>query len=145
MSDLRGFAKGIRLRGEAVDRNATELVRRVALLVDSAVVLQTPVDTGRARANWQASVGEAKSGTLPAPASPGLGVTQALESAASAVASYKGQVAIHITNNLPYIQRLNEGHSQQAPAGFVQKAMLAGVTAVRGASGITGELVIEEL
>ena len=30
---------------------------------------------------------------------------------------------VHITNNVPYIEALNEGHSPQEAAGFVQRAI----------------------
>ena len=30
---------------------------------------------------------------------------------------------VNITNNVPYIRRLNEGSSSQAPAAFVQSAI----------------------
>jgi hypothetical protein len=33
---------------------------------------------------------------------------------------------IHITNNAPYIRQLNDGSSKQAPAGFVERAILIG-------------------
>jgi formaldehyde-activating enzyme involved in methanogenesis len=32
-----------------------------------------------------------------------------------------------VSNNVPYINRLNEGHSAQAPAGFVQQAVAKAV------------------
>lgn len=40
--------------------------------------------------------------------------------------------SIHITNNLPYIGALNDGHSKQAPAGFVRTAVMEGLAAMRG-------------
>ena len=30
---------------------------------------------------------------------------------------------VYISNNLPYIQRLNDGYSQQAPENFVESAV----------------------
>ena len=38
-----------------------------------------------------------------------------------------GDLAIWIVNNLPYGGPLNDGHSTQAPAGFVEQAIAAGV------------------
>ena len=35
---------------------------------------------------------------------------------------------IYITNNVPYINSLNGGHSQHAPAGFVERAIVKAVT-----------------
>ena len=41
------------------------------------------------------------------------------------VANAKGNTSIFLNNNLPYITRLNDGWSSQAPKGFVQKALEA--------------------
>ena len=38
---------------------------------------------------------------------------------------------ILISNNLPYINALNDGSSKQAPAGFVDSALSKGKRAVR--------------
>lgn len=46
--------------------------------------------------------------------------------------------SIHITNNLPYIGVLNDGHSQQAPADFVKLAVLDGLATVRGLKIVEG-------
>ena len=83
---------------------------------------------------------EAASGLLPAYV-PGLAGSTAQENAKAATLAAVAKIAhfdidkhksIHITNNLPYIGSLNDGHSKQAPAGFVQMATLAGLAAVRG-------------
>jgi hypothetical protein len=142
MADLLGFSKLIRLRGEAVEKNTTKLVRKVALAIDAAVVMATPVDTGRARANWRVQVGGANGESLGSPASPAAGAQQALDEGRSAVAAYQSG-EIHITNNLPYIGRLNDGSSAQAPAGFVERAVVVGVNAVRSAKGLSGDLDVE--
>lgn len=134
MGDLRNFARRIKVRAQEFEEDTNRLVRKVALAVDTAVVLATPVDTGRARANWQVGIGEPKVGTLPEPASPGGGAQLALDSAASSIATYNGEGTIHITNNLPYIEALNNGHSSQAPAGFVERAVAAARTALEDGS-----------
>lgn len=112
------------------------MVRRVALAVDTAVVLATPVRTGRARANWQVGLGSAPVGTLAAPSSPGAGASEALGRGQATIGEYQGQGGtIHISNNLPYIGALNDGSSKQAPAGFVESAIMAGVAAIDQARG----------
>ena len=57
--DLRQFGRKIRVTGNVVEENGGKLLRSVALAVDAAVVLATPVDTGRARSNWQVEIGAA--------------------------------------------------------------------------------------
>ena len=135
MASLERFARNIRIRATNVNENVSRLVRRVALAVDTAVVLATPVDTGRARANWQVGIGSAQAGTLSAPGDAGQAVSQALAQAQGIISSYAGQGTIHITNNLHYIKDLNEGSSRQAPAGFVEAAIVAGVNAIEESKG----------
>lgn len=129
------------LRGNNLARGADRLVRKVALAADQVVVVGTPVDTGRARSNWIAQVGGPATGVISAYA-PGEASTQAAISQASGViAGYVGgptSPAIHITNNLPYIQKLNDGYSAQAPAGFVETALATAVTAIAGARLLDG-------
>lgn len=105
--------------------NVSEQVGKMAFASFQAVVVGTPVDTGRARGNWIPAIG--KPPTRPVPTLDKSG-TAGLGNAKTLFARYDlGDGKIFIVNNLPYIQRLNEGHSQQAPAGFVQRAVLAGV------------------
>lgn len=96
------------------------MMRRVALNIDSALVLTTPVDTGRARSNWQVSIGKTAAGTIDQPMSP----SETVGNAKSELAKLRdSDDRIHITNNLPYIQRLNEGWSPQQPPGYVDTAI----------------------
>lgn len=124
MRDLKGILKKT---GDSVADNADRLVRRCALAVDAAVVIATPVDTGRARANWQVEIGHAASGVVNEVDKSGQG---AIASGAKVIQAYKGGSSINLTNNLPYIERLNDGWSAQAPAGFVERAVQIGVNAV---------------
>lgn len=107
-------------------RSFTErTVRRLALEVHANLVETTPVDTGWARANWVPKIGEPITEPVGQPGATG---TFAAQSAAAAgvldVAQYQLQQGrIHVTNNVPYIQRLNDGYSRQEPAGFVQRAI----------------------
>jgi hypothetical protein len=137
--DLRGFARRIRDIGERVERNADELVPKVALAIDQGLVVRTPVDTGRARSNWRVSIGTGLEGVIDAYVKGEAGNTgganaqAALLQAKGVLMTYRGKVPVYITNNLPYIVRLNEGWSAQAPAGFVELAIQEGVAAVNSA------------
>lgn len=144
--DISQFAAWAKRMGQRVERNADRLARRCALAVDGAVVIATPVDTGRARSNWIVNLDSANT-TTREPYSPGQdGATgganarSAIEQGSAEIARYRGghvNAAIHITNNLAYIGRLNNGHSAQAPAGFVEKAVMVGVDAIRGQAIVT--------
>lgn len=110
-----------------IDVGTQEMMRRVALDIDSALVLTTPVDTGRARSNWQVSIGKTALGTVDTLMSP----SEAIGNAKAELSKLKdSDDKIHITNNLPYIQRLNEGWSPQQPAGFVDQAVMTVVGSI---------------
>jgi hypothetical protein len=135
------FSRRMKRHGKNVIKNADQLVRRCALATDAAVVLATPVDTGRARANWQVECNTPATGTTAATSKSGR---ESIDAGKTKIAQYKGgtpNAAIYITNNLPYIGRLNEGHSAQAPAGFVEQAAMVGVRAVHSAGGLVSKQV----
>jgi hypothetical protein len=126
------FSLDIKAFAERAEKNADEVISKVCLDLLSDIVLNTPVDTGRARANWQCSIGSPASGEVSFDADAGSGITAPRESAASARAIADGSAAIAsaprnifwISNNLPYIYRLEfEQWSKQAPNGMVRLAI----------------------
>jgi hypothetical protein len=137
MASPTQFSKRMGLLGTKVAKNADKVVRKVAMAVDRTVVIATPVDTGRARANWIAALDAAP---VTATEDKDKSGSKAVSQAAGVVAGYDGDknAEVHITNNLPYIGRLNEGSSFQAPANFVQTAVKRGVAAVKGAKLLEG-------
>ena len=78
----------------------------------------TPVDTGHARASWVPSVG-APSSALP----DGTSSADHDAGVAKVLAYALGQGALWLANNAPYVNALNYGHSKQAPAGFIERAI----------------------
>lgn len=113
-----------------VKKNADRTVRKAAMAIDQAVVMGTPVDTGRARANWIASINIPSDATTDSTDANG-----AIVQAAGEIGRYDGEKheSINISNNLPYIRKLNEGSSAQAPAQFVEEATKRAVKSVQGA------------
>lgn len=94
----------------------------------------TPVDTGWARANWVPSLGKSFEGTAGT-------VEQAEQGRIDSGKAQRGLVAlatryrlrqgpVFISNNVPYIGRLNDGSSTQAPKGFVQSGIQKTLSAV---------------
>lgn len=130
MPDLGSFAARIRRRARQVEQGTDRTVVRVAQLVNQTVVLATPVDTGRARANWHVSFDAPTAHSLIAYDQSGYGAVA--RNNAEIERRQQGQ-SIYIQNNLTYIQRLNEGHSRQAPAGYVELAVQAAASHVRTA------------
>lgn len=101
-----------------VGRAHDDMIRGIELSLFSGVIMDSPVDTGRFRGNWQASIGTPKSGTLDTIDPTG----QATSAAAQRfVATLKGGRLTWLANNLPYAERLEYGWSKQAPQGMVRK------------------------
>jgi Zn ribbon nucleic-acid-binding protein len=114
-----------RFADEEVPAKVRQVQQKIGLQALRGVVNKTPVDTGRARGNWQASIGQPASGTIndedPSGQAP-------LPSSASTDTFFREQPTITnaqpfsviwLSNNLPYIERLENGYSQQAPNGMV--------------------------
>tara|TARA_B100000768_G_C10935098_1_gene231269 strand:- start:102 stop:488 length:387 start_codon:yes stop_codon:yes gene_type:complete len=79
----------------------------------NSVILDTPVDTGRAIGNWQTSAEQPKLNTIER-----VGESGAL----AEVRQNMTEGTMYLTNNLPYIERLEYGYSKiKSPDGMVRK------------------------
>lgn len=107
---------------------ATEVVKNLTAAPSEG---GTPIDTGWASANWIPYIGSPdRSPVGERPTARNSANRGRQEQAVAALTRYKRSAGdIVIANNVPYIVRLNDGSSAQAPSGFVQKAI---VRAVRG-------------
>lgn len=135
------FAKRIDRIAVRVEGNVERAVKDCAGAVLRSVVESTPVDTSYARSNWTPELDRAFEGLFPARV-PGEKGSTAEETAAATIEAGTPTIEafniaanreIHITNNAPHILPLNDGHSKQAPAGFVRIAVMEGLATVRGA------------
>lgn len=126
------LAKSLRGRALRVGLNLDRAVKETAIAVLDTVVHKTPHDTGQARRNWQVAIRSARPINTPLEETDYEGDRTVAEGTAiiRSTARQPGQV-VFITNALPYIQRLNEGWSQQAPAGFVEQCVQAGIRAAQ--------------
>jgi hypothetical protein len=105
------------------------ILKSIAFHLYGRVVELTPVDTGRARASWTLIAGEVADKTVaperksdrdkPLPNPPSV-----TEYPGKAIGFVDLANVYTIANALPYIQALEEGHSQQAPAGMAKLAMV---------------------
>lgn len=108
--------------GKSLDR--IDIVsRKIALEMFRRVILRTPVATGLARGNWQSTIGAPAFGALKDTDPSGRAAVARATTACLAWKAMSG-ASILLTNNLPYIERLEHGHSKhgyskQAPAGMV--------------------------
>jgi len=119
-----------------VDELIRELKRRsgrakigALLEIHAQLVTTTPVDTGHASSNWVPSVGAPNRGIVGSPASPDRASAQTALAEIVAAGGTDGD--LYISNNVPYINRLNAGSSDQAPAGFVETAVSVGLAIAR--------------
>lgn len=121
---------------EHVEKESAELAARIL----TNVVLGTPVGNptlwqnpagappgyagGHARLNWQVSIDAATDVELPGiDASGSTAIANGIATARTA----KITNVVYIVNNVPYIGRLNDGHSTQAPVGFIDAAVTIGI------------------
>lgn len=119
---------------EAIDQFTERAVTRLALNITANLVEDTPRDTGWAAANWVPAIGVSRDTTEGTEPTPQEVAARASEQAAATTALFSYRLprgAIFINNNVPYIPRLNDGYSRQAPAGYVQNAIRRGVNKTR--------------
>jgi len=129
---LLDLATSLEKKAKAIDEAASKLAVDTALTIVGDLAFKTPVDTSQALSNWQVSLGSPVDSKIP-PYYPGEGGSTRNSSAQSTIDAAKNAlkqkrpgVTIYISNVLPYIRRLNDGYSKQAPAGFVERAVLIG-------------------
>lgn len=108
-------------------------VRALALRILRGVVLRTPVDTGRARGNWQLSIEATDDSVIegwpkstkketsdPPTIGDGSGVsTDTISKGVEVLATVGFYHTVIVFNNVPYIWRLENGYSKQAASGMV--------------------------
>ncbi len=114
---------------QKLDQQHSQVCRRVALGLYGRLLHKTPVDTGWARMHWMITINNPSvdsPGSAPAGTQPGTYPPPNLPRLAAQRVPY-----IWITNNVPYIEALNHGHSQQAPQNFVELAVLEEVAEAR--------------
>lgn len=86
-----------------------EVRRAYAFALYSSIVKKTPVDTGRARGNWNVSVGSPDTSTTEN--------TQPQFKSAESLPNPNGDETIFISNNLDYIEKLEYGGYPNPPKG----------------------------
>lgn len=150
-SNLPQFIAGLNNFEVQVRGETGKTVRQLALVIDRELVRRTPVGNpelwaanagkkrgdrgfvgrdytgGRARANWLPSLEVPSDEVVDQPDPTGAG---AIAKMAQVTSKFRLGQRIIVSNNLNYIQRLNEGHSRQAPPQYVQAAIQVGLKTV---------------
>lgn len=110
----RTFRKDVPAQGQL-------LLKRLAFEAFKRIIFKTPVDTGRLRGNWQASVGQPKTRELQRKDKPGQAT---LASGLAALSDVPPGVVVWITNNLPYAERIESGYgAENVPGQMVGRTL----------------------
>jgi hypothetical protein len=123
--------------GTEVPKRANATKQEVSKIIQRDLVEITPVDISTALSNWQVGIGGLPIGPIDAYIPGSFGSTEkqsegiAIEQALIYIAASEPGESIHIVNEVPYIEDLNDGSSQQAPKNFVDGAVLLGESFVR--------------
>ena len=102
------------LAGQKIRAKLWRALRKNSFALERLIKQAMPVDTGRARASWghwkgSKSLLNPKSKKYNAEANTDEAIWEESEA----------KLTITQGTNVPYVSQLNEGHSQQAPAGFI--------------------------
>lgn len=101
---------------EAEQEHVALIAMKIAMEALNRVVMKSPVDTGRFRANWTVAVGRQDLSTTEETDKSG---TVTIAKGSQIILGQKGPAVIWLSNNLLYAQALENGHSKQAPMGMV--------------------------
>lgn len=112
----RDFAAQNRAVSAMVGQAGVAYARRFLLETRRLLAARNPVLTGRSAASWNASVGRPDTRHQPATYNNPGG---RLADGRVAVDRWPVGATGHITNTVPYIERLEHGHSKQQPNGWV--------------------------
>lgn len=153
MADLLDLANEMDALANKLSVFANATGQDAASTVLNDLTQVTPIDTGTAVSNWIVTLDSpALSGLILAPFVPSpkgrvkhgvwvhavdpaitaqANVPQTFQAGLAVIKSKKQGQSIFITNNAPYIELLNQGSSSQAPAGFVDRAIILGEQSVK--------------
>lgn len=122
-SNMNKFDADLRKFADSVNADFMKLIKKIVFDLFRKIVMKTPVDTGRARASWAVakhSPGDFVHPEFKSTIGKGTATTMAMGNLPNIDDPY---ATYFIFNNVPYIVRLENGHSKQAPVGMVQVAL----------------------
>lgn len=138
VKSLSQFADDMGRIGDTLPESANTIKKLLASAVLETEVRTTPVDTSQAKSRWQCGLNAAPDAVY-GPFFPGSHGSTAGPSEAAAINTGRlviqrarpGDV-VFVSNNVPYINRLNDGYSKQAPANFIQQGVSAAIRLLAG-------------
>lgn len=111
-SDLKAEFSAFQRDARRLDGRIKQTVRKASFALERRVKQEMPVDTGRARASWGHWSPEMANARTDNPSNPSDAYWEEKDDG----------LTIEQGSNVEYIEALNDGHSQQAPAGFLDLA-----------------------
>ncbi len=130
--NLRQFLNELRDDSGAAHQQSRKFMRRVVGTLFTKLVSPTPVKTGHARGNWIVGVRNPSEDEIPSSQSTELSESQVINNGLSRIdralkpgvrQSPKTRLpTIFISNNVSYLDLLDQGSSTQAPDGWIENA-----------------------
>lgn len=143
MPNLSDLARRLTLLAGNGPDGVSERANAAAIFVATQIVVDlvqsTPVDESTALSNWQVGLGDRPAVPLPAyvpghaGSSRAASIAETIAAATRILREKRPGESVWISNVLPYIRKLNDGSSSQAPAGFVERSELIGRKALQTA------------
>lgn len=115
---MAAWSQDIVTLAQRANINLDTAIRKSTLDLFRRLVLKSPIDTGRFRANWNYSIGSADYTTTDS-----TDQSRGMREAMRAADQPSGGV-VCLSNGLPYARRLEYGYSKQAPYGMVRYSIL---------------------
>ena len=136
MATLQDLAKQMEAAAKELPDKVNEVAKKVATGITEYLATETPVDTSRALSNWQVGLGGPVRYEIE-PHYPGInGYTaspsskQTILEAVAELDKKKPGETVYISNNVDYIEELNNGKSSQADPGFATTVAIEVGTAI---------------
>lgn len=117
---MRSFAASMFRWAKDTSETTQRTIRGATLVLFTAVIRDTPVDTGRLRSNWRCSIGNPN---YDEQSDVSKGGVAAIQETMSTVDLMEMDETIILCNNLPYAYRIEyEGYSREkSPQGMVRR------------------------
>lgn len=121
MSNVAQFNISLEKAATKIRGDMNKFYKQVCMEVLKRIVLRTPVQTGRARGNWQLEIGRPASGILDVEGSKGEMTDLSVNSGISKLRDIPPFSIVHVTNNVEYLFYLEyDRRSPQHPEGMVE-------------------------
>ena len=132
------FSLDVKKFAEKTNRNVEDVIAATSIDLFSRIIMQSPVDSGLLRGNWQPSLNSPIKSKIGAKDASGQG-DASIGKMTAVVNQFSGDGSIYLSNNLPYAYKIEyglypnppknptgktvNGFSTQAPKGMVRVSM----------------------